>query len=146
MIENFRVDRYLDNEAMDHIYHALGRPFDPKGMTKRNYFATDGAEFEGDPNWHLSATWPTGMRIYEVTDKGRQALADYLLAHPSRDHRAYVVTVEFGGVVDEKAVIARTRSKARYSRYLDLADAFPDLTFAGFCRHSTCRVMEPPHG
>ena len=61
--------------------------------------------------------------------------------------RAFLVTVEINGVVDERRVVAKSHSKARYSRYVDLIDSlFPDLTFAEFCRRSTCRLDEARHG
>lgn len=49
MSENLRVDRYLENQAMDHIDHALGRPLDPLGETYRNFYATGSRRFDGDP-------------------------------------------------------------------------------------------------
>ncbi|SCM73437.1 conserved hypothetical protein [uncultured Pleomorphomonas sp.] len=145
MSENLRVDRYLENKAMDHIDHALGRPLDPLGETYRNYFATGSRMFDGDPNWTLVDISKGGTLIYSVTDEGRQALADHLKAVGSKD-RAFVVTVEIDGVIDEWSVVARSRSKARYSRYRDLVDVFPDLTFGAFCRRSTCRLDEARRG
>lgn len=146
MSENIRVDRYLENKAMDHIDHALGRPLNPLGETFRNYYATGSRAFEGDPNWQLEGvSEKSGMRYYSVTDEGRQALADHLKAIGSKD-RAFLVTVEIDGIIDEWAVVARSRSKARYSRYRDLVDVFPDLTFGAFCRRSTCRLDEACRG
>ena len=145
MSENLRVDRYLENQAMDHIDHALGRPLDPLGETYRNNFITDGDEFEGDPNWRLTGEWSNGTRFYAVTDEGRKALASHLKAIGSKE-RAFLVTVEIDGVIDERTIVAKSHSKARYSRYLDLVDVFPDLSFGTFCRRSTCRVAEARHG
>jgi hypothetical protein len=146
MSENLRVDRYLENKAMDHIDHALGRPLDPLGETYRNYYATGSQMFDGNPHWTLIDISNGGTRIYSVTDEGRQALADHLKAIGSKE-RAFLVTVEINGVIDERPVVAKSHSKARYSRYLDLIDScFPDLTVAEFCRRSTCRLADVRRG
>ncbi|MBS1164168.1 MAG: hypothetical protein H6R00_193 [Proteobacteria bacterium] len=145
MSENLRVDRYLENQEMDHIDHALGRPLDPLGETYRNYYATGSQRFDGNPHWTLVEVSKGGTRIYSVTDEGRQALAEYLKASGSK-HRAFLVTVEIDGVVDERPVVAKDEAEACYGRYLDIIDALPDLTFDEFCRCATWSALEPAHG
>jgi len=132
------VNRYLENKAMDHIDHALGRPLDPMQESYRNYFAVaEGSrqgEFEESPHWKKSRK-SSGMVWYRVTDVGRAALRDHLreIGDP---HRAYVI--RFDGY--EQRVIAKSAGKAKYSYWLDLSDIFSELTFADFCKHARVRL------
>ena len=133
-----QVNRYLADKAMDHIDHALGRPLDPMGETHRHHYAAnrDGpiaAEMRASPHWTNGSTVGDIVFFY-VTDEGRTALAAHLraIADP---HRAFAVT--FDG--HTWPVVATSRAKARYSAFLDVSDAFADLTFSTFCRRTSVR-------
>jgi hypothetical protein len=133
-----KVDRYLKDKAMDHIDHALGRPFDPLVESYRNYFAAGGPladELAASPHWTEGRQAAGGLRCFAVNDLGRKALADHLKAIGD-PHRAY--SVAFDG--HAQTVVAASRTKARYSRYLDLIDVMPDLKFKDFCRRASVNV------
>ncbi len=127
-----KVNRYLEDKTMDQIDHALGRPLDPMVESHRNYYAADpgtAAEMAASPFWAGGRLISGGLRGFCVTDAGRKALAEHLrkIGDP---HRAYCI--RFDG--HERMVVGASRSKARYSYFLDLRDALPDLTFADYCR------------
>lgn len=136
-----QVNRYLEDKAMDHIDHALGRPVDPMIETYRNHFAVDADSktakaFEASPFWRRNGKGaPGGMAFYHVTDEGRQALAQHLKAIGDK-HRIFNVT--FDG--HTQPVVAESASKARYSLWLDISDCFADLSFKKFCQSVTVRV------
>lgn len=133
---NPSVDRSIEDPAMDHIDHALGRPFDPMRETYRNHFATDGAladEFAASPYWEERGGHGS-MRYFGVTDAGRAALAAYLNALPN-PHKMWEVTFE--GHTWNCA--APTAAKARYSEWLSISDSCCELTFAAFCRNARVR-------
>lgn len=133
---NPSVNRYLEDLAMDHIDHALGRPVDPMSPTYRNHFATDGAladEFSASPHWEERGRQGS-MRHFSVTEAGRAALADHLKSLPIR-YSMWEVTFE--GHTWNCA--APTRAKARYSEWLSISDSCCDLTFAAFCRNARVR-------
>lgn len=141
-MKNPVVNRCLEDKAMDHIDHALGRPANPLMDTYREYFAvgsdTDLANaFRASPYWEEGVgTVPGKMAYFYVTFEGRQALDDHLKAIGSL-HRAFLVT--YDGYED--VVAAESHSKARYASYLKLSDVCPDLTFADFCKRSIVRVL-----
>lgn len=137
---NPSVNRCLDDNAFDHIDHALGRPTFPLRESYRNYFATDvrsnlSIAFDASPFWELRNVTPCAMAYYSVTEHGRQALADHLAAEPA-PWRAFSVT--FGGFTS--IVPERSRGKARYAAYLRISDCFADLTFGAFAKAATVRV------
>lgn len=138
MNANPPVNRHLEDEAIDHIDHALGRPLFPLRESYRNYFATSprgdlAATFERSPYWERTAT-VGDMAYFGVTDAGRQVLAAHLASIP-RKWRAFEVS--FAGF--SEIVPAATAGKARYSRYLAITDVLPDLSFAEFARKSSVR-------
>lgn len=135
-MNNPSVNRYLQDKAMDHIDHALGRPVDPMRETYRNKFATSGPEADA-----MSATtyWEEfaqhgSMRFFGVTDAGRKALAEHLTAIGDKT-RNYAVTFEG----QTSYIAAESAAKARYSTWLEISDVFPDLTFKAFCRGVSAR-------
>lgn len=140
MIENPHVNRYLKDKAMDLIDHALGRPLWPLRESYRNYYAVDfntlpAIDFACSPHWqernrHADMAW------FSVTQAGRVALAAYLGNLPS-EIRWRGFTVTFEGYSD--IVSARSRAKARYRKWLDISDAYPDLSFGEFARRATVR-------
>jgi hypothetical protein len=139
--ENPSVNRYLSDNAMDHIDHALGRPIWPLRESYRNYFATDvrsdlASAFNASFHWELRNVTPDAMAFYSVTDAGRNALADYLDGlDVGERHQAYAVTFEGQTCV----VPAKSRAHARYSEWLSISDCFCDLTFADFIKRSQVR-------
>jgi hypothetical protein len=142
MRENPSVNRYLKDKAMDRIDHALGRPADPMRETHRSYYAVGNASdiatsFRASPHW-IEAP-PSGinedMRWFYVTDAGRKALADHLKSIGDRTRRYLVSYWEYSDIV-----AAETPAKARYSKFLDVRDAWSELTFAEFQRNSKVRL------
>lgn len=131
------INRSLDDKAMDNIDHALGRPLDPMSKSYRNFYMTDGElaeQMASSPFWYEGRR-NGDLRAFAVTAEGRKALAAHLRDIGDR-HRAYAV--DFDGHVD--TVVATSRNKARYSRYLDIADFMPDLKFKDFCRRVSVRL------
>jgi len=128
-----QVNRYLKNEAMDRMDHALGRPLDPARETYRNFYATGGAladEMAGSPFW-IEGKPQKYMRFFAVSGQGRRALAEHLreIGDP---HRAYSVT--FDG--HTRSIVATSRDNAKYIHYLDISEVMPDLSFMDYCRRT----------
>ena len=73
---------------------------------------------------------------FHVTDAGRKALAEHLktIADP---WRLYAVTFE--GFITH--VSGKSHSCAKYSHYLDIADALSDLTFGEYLKGARCRLV-----
>lgn len=132
------INRCLSNKSMDYIDHALGRPLDPMAKTYRNFFATDGDladEMAASPYWREGISGRE-LRYFAVTDEGRKALAAYLRESGDK-HRAYDIT--FDGHV--RTVVATSRSKARYSDFLDVREVRPDLSFKDYCSRASVRAV-----
>ena len=134
-----QVNRYLENKAMDHIDHALGRPVDPMGETYRNYFYVIGdselrQEMAASPHWTDDNGKGDGC-YFSVTDEGREALFEHLRAIGDK-HRRWIVS--HAGY--ETEVIATTAGKARYSYWLDVSDTDDDMTFGKFQKSSKVRL------
>lgn len=132
------VNRCLADKAMDHLDHALGRPTFPLRESYRNYFATgiDSAladEFDASPYWHLNGV-DGSMAYFSVTSAGRRALLDHLEALPAPWVAFCVTYAGYSSVVPE-----RSAARARYARYLSIADVCPDLTFIEFAREARVR-------
>jgi hypothetical protein len=140
------VNRHLENKDMDRIDHALGRPVDPlnEDHSYRNHFATDGdserAMFRASPLWNEGRTTACGMTFFHVNAAGRKALSNHLSDMNDR-HRLYAVSYHDGdGDVHTATVPAKSRSEARYNRYLEVSDFFADLKFMDFCKRSSVRL------
>lgn len=135
------VNRSLKDKAMDHMDHALGRPIDPLGETYRNHFAVDtesetAKEFEISPFWKSSGKRGyCGIAFYHVTVDGRKALKKHLRDIGDK-HRLF--DVEWNGSTDQ--IVAVSAAKARYSRWLDISDCFPDLKYSAFIRATKVRL------
>ena len=134
---NPRVNRYLKDDALDHIDHALGRPAWPLRESYRNYFATErggdlACAFEASPHWECRNT-DGRMAYYRVTQAGRLALAEHLASLPT----VHVYIVSYGGY--DWNVVGTTPSRARYSYYRDIAESWPDLKFGDFVKKSRVR-------
>lgn len=133
------VNRSLDDDAMDRIDHALGRPLDPMAPTFRDHYAIDlgnpeRVEMQASPHWRLRMV-DDHLAWFVVTDEGRMALRDHLKAIGD-PHRAWAIT--YAG--HTWPVVAASRAKARYSAFLDIADTDPDLRFSAFCRCASVRL------
>lgn len=138
-MDNPKMDRYLKDKAMDHIDHALGRPFDPTGETYRNYFAIDtgsdlAAQFRASPNWREGRACDD-MAYFFVTDEGRAALAAHLKEIGDKN-RMFAVT--FDGEACSP-VIAESHGKARYQAFLNISDCW-DISFREFCKQVSVRL------
>ena len=133
------VNRYLCDKAFDHLDHALGRPVDSVKPSYRNHYAANA----GDPalpamlsSGHWNDHGQRGdLRLLSVTDSGRAALAAHLREIGDRNR---LWTVLWRGY--ELTVAAPSASKARYSKWLDVADCDADLTFAQFQREARVKV------
>jgi hypothetical protein len=138
-----QVNRSLNDKAMDHIDHALGRPVDPMIESYRNYFATsasskEAAAFRASAYWDTDgSTEPSRMVYFFVTQVGRQALKQHLKDIGDKN-RLYDVTYEGR----TQAVVAVSAAKAKYSLWLDISDCFCDLTFATFTRAASVRLSQ----
>jgi hypothetical protein len=133
------VNRYLENKAMDHIDHALGRPVDPMAETYRNYFYVIGdtelrRSMAASPHWRSDGKVSSG-EYFSVTDEGRRALAEHLRKIGDKNRRW---VVSWGGY--EMPVVAISRAKARYSKWLDISDTDDGLSFSRFQRESKVRA------
>lgn len=134
-----QVDRYLENKAMDHIDHALGRPVDPLAESYRNYFYVIGdtdlrRDMAASPHWRGDGKGGEGEYFF-VTGAGRAALAAHLKAIGDK-HRRWIVT--YAGY--EMEVIATTPAKARYRKWLAISDVNESLTFGEFQRNSKVKA------
>lgn len=134
-----QVNRYLEDKAMDHIDHALGRPVDPTAETYRNYFYVIGdtdlrRSMASSPHWQGDGKDGEG-EYFSVTDEGRAALAAHLKAIGDK-HRLWIVS--YAGYQME--AVATTAAKARYSKWLDVSDTNDSLTFGHFQRNSKVRA------
>jgi len=136
-----QANRYLKSKMMDHIDHALGRPVDPMRESYRNRYVAslnEAREFEDSAYW--SRNYKDDRVVsFSVTEDGRRALRDHLnkIEDP---WRLFSIEIEFDGEISTSTVAAKSQSKARYSKYLDIADALPDLTFSDFMKISKVRV------
>lgn len=137
MTDNPSVNRCLEDKALDHVDHALGRPAWPLRDSHRNYFATDAGgrlarAFESSAHWRRRGT-DGRLTYFQVTEEGRKALAAHL-ASLGLDR---IFVVEFAG--HQRNVPAPTASKARYHYWLDIIDVLPDVSFLTFVRRSRVR-------
>lgn len=133
-----QVNRYLEDKAMDHIDHALGRPVDPREESHRNYFYVIGntdlrRDMASSPHWESTGKTNDG-EYFSVTEEGRAALAAYLKEIGDK-HRRWIVS--YAGY--DMEVVATTRGKARYSKWLEISDVDDSLTFSKFQRNSQVR-------
>ena len=138
--ENPSVNRYLEDKAMDHIDHALGRPVWPLRESYRNNFAIgEGCDlakaFDASPHWQRRGINGT-MAFFSVTQAGRAALADHL-KQKANAARAFIVTFgEYSTIVP-----AKSHGAARYSYFLTISDCFADLTFSDFAKRSSVKLI-----
>lgn len=138
MRDNPTVNRRLKDKALDHIDHALGRPTWPIRESYRNYFATEagsdlGRAFAASPHWSASAT-SGRLTYFRVTSEGRDALAKHL-AEVSNDRPYAVLFHGYTGIVS-----APTPAKARYRRFIEVRDAWCELTFKEFSSLARVRL------
>lgn len=133
-----QVNRYLADKFIDHIDHALGRPVDPLAKTYRNYFYVIGdtdlrRHMRTSPHWISQGEQGDG-EYFAVSNEGRAALAKHLKEIGDR-HRRFIVS--WGGY--DMDVVATTKAKARYAKWLEISDIDDSLTFAQFQRESKVR-------
>ena len=111
-------------------------PFGPMWQQLRRVTKPDAAIvlMAASPHW-AEGKRGVSLRYFYVTDAGRAALAEHLreIGDP---HRAFSIT--FDG--HTRAVVAVSRSKARYSHFLDLSEVMPDLKFVDYCRRASVRA------
>lgn len=136
--DNPTVNRWLPDEAMDRMDHALGRPMWPLKETYRNHFATSlddprNKDFTS-PNWDKVGE-RGGMAFFAVTEAGKQVLAAYLKDHET--NRPFLIKFdEF-----ETIVPAKSRGSAKYSYWLKVSDSWSELTFGEFVKRATVRAL-----
>jgi hypothetical protein len=140
------VNRYLRDKVMDQIDHALGRPVDPLNNARsyRDHYAVSNEStkdsFRSSIYWREGRTSECGMTWFHVTAAGRQALAAHLKAIGD-PHRLFEVTFAPGSSAPHPVLIAATsRAAAKYSHWIDIRDALPDLKFGDYCRHASARL------
>jgi hypothetical protein len=132
------VNRQLNDKMFDHIDHALGRPLDPTGDTKRDHFCADinGAEhamFAASPFWFQGRLFED-MVYFHVSAAGRQALKDHLRDIGDANR---LWSIAYDGY--EMSQVAATRSKARYLKWMDISDA-RDVPFKEFAKHASVKL------
>ena len=135
-----QVNRCLEDEQMDHIDHALGRPVDPLAVTHRNRFVIDpdapeAPHFRTSDHWEFWGPIPGGLLCFHVTEAGREALRDHLKEIGDKNR---LWAVYWCGLRVEK--VAESRGQARYRAWLDASDTDPDLTFKDFQAASSVRL------
>ena len=141
-----QVNRYLKNQEMDHIDHALGRPVDPlnKSHSYRDHFALcdldEIAEFRKSPYWDEGKSGH-GTTFFHVSDEGRAALAAHLkdIGDPNR---LYAVTYapDWSEKPEANLIAAKSRGAAKYAHWIDLSDCLCDLTFKDYCKDVSVRL------
>lgn len=135
-----QVNRCLDDEMMDKIDHALGRPVNPLRESYRNRYCTDpkkGAAMFASGYFSMHRG-PNGDDVtMVVSNAGRRALADHLrkIQDP---HRLFVVSFE-GYELNQ---VAKTHGEARYRKWRSISDTDADLHFIDFCRRSSVRLAK----
>lgn len=132
-----QVNRCIkDSKALDHVDHALGRPFRPL-ETFRDHFATScpkrKADFRASPWWTEGIT-RDDMTFFHVSHAGRQALADEL-ADVDTYGRLFEITSD--GYEGRSLVMAMSHSQAKYRSYID-ADL--DWPFIEYCKEIRVRL------
>ena len=134
------VNRTLEDKHFDAIDHALGRPLDPLADTYRDHYclyadSPERSAFERSAHWTSGRNF-CGEVLFKVTQAGRDALAAHLksIADP---WRLYAVT--YDGFTAH--VSGKTHSDAKYSHYLDVADALSDLSFGEYLKGARCRLV-----
>jgi hypothetical protein len=78
MSEEYSVNRYLDNETMDNIDHALGRPRDLDGDFYRTYFEC--SDEDEARKFEATGYWLRRNEMCYVNSHGVAALKEYLLS------------------------------------------------------------------
>lgn len=132
-----QINRALGDADMDDLDHALGRPVNPMIEGSRNHFAIEAddeaalARFRASPHWTEGRTL-YGLVHFHVTVDGRRALRAHL-KETGQVPKLYEVTV-FGHA---ETVAAKSRSAARYQRYLE-ADC--GMSFFEFIRNASVKV------
>ena len=83
-MKNPSVNRALDDEGLDDVDHALGRPKDPLKESYRNHYVI-GARSPQAAKMQASDWWEETRKIngdadsvFQVTQAGREALAAHL--------------------------------------------------------------------
>ncbi|TWD54517.1 hypothetical protein FB480_103429 [Agrobacterium vitis] len=145
MMTNPSIDRSLDDKEMDHIDHALGRPFDPLGETARNYFVTStnstlARQFAASPNWKKGRHDAYGTAAFHVTEAGRKALSNHL-KEIKDPHKAYEVIVGSRLSLDgahTMVLVDKSASAAKYAAFLRFSDS-SDLSFRDFLKGISVR-------
>jgi hypothetical protein len=131
-------NRSLADKRLDSIDHALGRPTNAHDTT-RNFFGVevgcdDAEAMKEDPYWVHTRDF-MGTSGFAVSEEGKRALMGYL--HDNwTPPKSYTVTWNDSAGV----VVAPTRSKAKYRRWLDLD--FVGLKFGEFAKTATAHVAQ----
>ncbi|SDQ98970.1 hypothetical protein [Pseudovibrio sp. Tun.PSC04-5.I4] len=138
-----KVERYLKDEDMNRIDHALGHPVDPIKPTYREHFATDDqkekAQFRASPFWTGGQT-SGDMAFFFVTKQGRAALKEHLQSIGDKT-RLFNVSITYDRETFSDLVPAETHGKARYSKYLSFTDCI-DMPFGKFCKISSVQIAK----
>ena len=129
-------NRSLADKRMDSIDHALGRPTNAHDAS-RNFFGVevgcdDAETMKADPYWTHTRDF---MGTSGFAEDGKRALMAYLKENWTPPKSYTVTWNDFAGTV-----IAETRSKAKYRRWLDLD--FVDLKFGEFAKTATAHVAQ----
>lgn len=133
-----QVNRSLEDNAMDKLDHALGRPFVPWSETSRNFFgvkvgSADAIAMKIDPNWVHTRDF-MGTSGFAVSDKGKSALVSYLESN-GQIPRLFIITFNGNNL---GPIHAKTHSKAKYAKWLGWDTS--DISFGDFCKATKVRL------
>lgn len=113
----------IEDRHFQEIHHALGRPWPEEvmGETYRNYFAV-GDDTEIARRMKASPHWSGGCErfgslSFHVTNEGRLALRDYMVASLYIPARFAITFHHYEG---EMVVSAKSRSAAKYRAFLNI--------------------------
>lgn len=122
----------LTEADLRNMHHALGSPDGSWVTPYRNYYAVEvGTEtarrFMETGRWVKRRTIPGGLTFFHVTNEGIGEVFAWLDAiHAERGLRLYEVAYYWGEYREARAVLATSPAAARYNRYLDIVDVWPD--------------------
>jgi hypothetical protein len=115
------------DDDFDDMHHALGRPDGAWVVPTRNYFVCAVAGPQAERFAVLGHYWQRGGLInggsdavFFVTPEGQRQLMAWLeLRRRAKGERPFVVTCPGWST---KTIVAKSRSAAKYARFLDISD------------------------
>lgn len=123
----------IEDRHFQEMHHALGCPWPDEimGETYRNYFCT-GEDTETADRMRASPHWTNGRiahgsTYFHVTDDGKAALREYIMANIYVPARFMLTFKHHEG---STVVAAKSRSAARYAAYRESEVDWPFMEYA----------------